>query len=132
MHRHGEVTVSWADGDHAFRLGLGELQELEEKFDRSIFVIAERLSSSTATSLEIREVLRIGLIGGGMKATDALALIRRYVDELPLFESLAAAKIVAMAALMRLDKVNENDPPAGEENAKPSGSTSPEFTEPQS
>lgn len=131
--RHGQFSTDWADGTYTFRLGLAELEELERRFDRSIFVIATRLGERQATSSEIREVLRIGLIGGGeTSAADALALVRRYVDERPLEESRDVAYAIALASLLRLSpeeiETSEQERP-GEADAaeakRPGASTSP-------
>lgn len=102
MSRHGLVTMPWADGTYSFRLGLDEMEEIEEKFDRSIFDISDALRNRTAKSSEILHVLRIGLIGGGMKPIEALALTRRYVDQRPLEENRDAAYAVCLAAQLRV------------------------------
>ena len=102
MSRFGQITTDWGDAEYTFRLGLGELEELEAKFDKSIFVLVNLFRTRTAKSTEILETLRIGLIGGGMSAPNALALKRRYGDERPLEESRDVAYAVAMAALARV------------------------------
>lgn len=130
MSGHGSVTLEWADGEYTFRLPLKQLEELEERFDRSIFVITDRMATRTATSSEIREVLRLGLIGGdSFRPAEALAVVRKYVDERPLDENRDAAYVVCLAALAR---VHGDEATAGENVAKQSGSTSPPSTEPQS
>jgi len=130
MSGHGSITLEWADGEYTFRLALKQLEELEERFDRSIFVITERMMTRTATSREIIEVLRLGLIGGGMKPMEALPLVRRYVEERPLDENLGVAYAVCFAALVRVH--GDELETAGEPEAEQSGSTSPEFMEPHS
>lgn len=137
MHRHGQVTLDWADGTYTFRLGLAELEELEERFDRSIFVIAQGLGiNRTAPSSEILHVLRVGLIGGGMDPAEALRKVRRHVDERPLDESRDTALAVALQAIARVHSSElEKEPPPGEGEAPetdPSGSTSAPSTPTQS
>ncbi|MUZ65335.1 gene transfer agent family protein [Agrobacterium vitis] len=130
MSGHASVTLDWADGEYIFRLPLKQLEELEDRFDRSIFVITERMMTRTATSREIIEVLRLGLVGGGMKPLEALPLVKRYVEERPLDENRDVAYAICLAALARVhgDEVET----AGEQTAEQSGSTSPEFMEPHS
>lgn len=121
--RFGLVTLDWADGTHDFRLGLAEIEEIEAKFDRSLFVIAGALGARTAKVSEIREVVRVGLIGGGMKPVDALAKVRRYLDERAIEESRDVAYAIVLAGLMRVN----TDAPQGEAEApetSPGGSTS--------
>ncbi|OLP44648.1 gene transfer agent family protein [Rhizobium oryziradicis] len=129
MAGHGSITLDWADGEYTFRLPLKQLEELEQRFDRSIFVITDRMATRTATSSEIREVLRLGLIGGGAKPADALPLVRKYVDERPLDENRDTAHVICLAALAR---VHGDGVSAGENVAELSGSTSPPSMEPQS
>jgi len=123
MSRHGAIEVAFGDGEYTFRLGLGELEELERKCDLGVFQIAGRLSPDArqARLVEIREVIRLGLIGGGMKPVDAMAKVARYVDERPLDESRDVAYAVVLAGLTRLHSI-EADPPSGEaQAAKPAG-----------
>lgn len=130
MRRHGAIEIDWADGTYTFRLGLAQIEEIEEKRDVSLFSLHRRLSPQIrdARLADIREVLRIGLIGGGAKPADALALVRRYVDERPLDESRDIAYAVVLAGLSR---VHTEDQPKGEsEAAKTEGSTSPPSGEP--
>ncbi len=135
MSRHGAVELDWADGSYTFRLGLAEIEELEEKRDISIFTLAARLSPQIRAPrlADMREVLRLGLIGGGSKPVDALALVRRYLEERPLDESRDVAYAVTMAGVARVHPKDLGDDEPGEAPAaEPSGSTSPPSTpEPQ-
>ena len=40
---------------------------------------------------EVREVIRLGLIGGGMKTDRALVLVKRHVEGRPLFRVAAGS-----------------------------------------
>lgn len=133
MSRHGAVEQDFGDGSYTFRLGLGEIEELERKRDLSIFQIVRRLSPEVreARLSDISEVLRLGLIGGGTTPVDALALVRRYVDERPLDENRDVAYAVGLAALMRVHSSELETPPGEAEAAKTKGSTSPPSTETQ-
>jgi hypothetical protein len=134
MSRHAAVELPFGDGRYTFRLGLDEIEELERKCDRGIFQVANRLlpQRREATLGEIMEAIRIGLIGGGMIPVEAMALVRRYVDQRPIEESRDVAYAVVMAALMRLHS-KELETPPGEPKAakrvrKTSASTSPRST----
>lgn len=133
MNRHGATEMDWADGTYTFRLGLSEIEELERKRDLSIFQIGTRLSPEVrqARSTDIIEVIRLGLIGGGMKPVDALALVRKYVDERPLDENRDTAYAIVLAGLMRVHS-SELEKPSGEAEApEPNASTSAHSTEAQ-
>lgn len=109
MSRHASVTLSWADGDYTFRLAIGQLRELQESVNRPRVKLGapligpatlfEALRSNDAWLHDVREVIRLGLIGGGTKPADALDLVRRYVDERPMAESSVHATLVLGAAL---------------------------------
>jgi hypothetical protein len=133
MSRHGAVELDWADGTYTFRLGLSEIEEIEEKRDLSLFALARRLSpvERDARLADVREVLRLGLIGGGMKPVDALTMVRRYIEERPIDENRDTAYAVVLAGLARVN--SEEAAPSGEaEAAKTSASTSPQSEPTQS
>ncbi len=133
MSRDGSVTLTWADGAHRFRLPIAQLRELQEKADAGPAFILSRLQSGQWLVDDIRETLRLGLVGGGMTPVDALKLVQRYVDERPLLESRQPAMAVLLAAL-----VGVKDEPLGKPAAakdQPHGSSaesspSPPSTEP--
>lgn len=102
MSRHAAIEQDFADGTYTFRLSIDGIEELEAKLDRGLFVIADRLRNRSCKISEIREILRIGLNGGGKSPVDALALVRRYVDERPIEENRDVAYAVALAGLMRV------------------------------
>ncbi|WP_343229054.1 gene transfer agent family protein [Rhizobium setariae] len=127
MSRHAAIELDWADGTYTFRLGLSEIEELERKRDLGIFQIVTRLSPEIRQCRlpDISEVIRLGLIGGGKSPTDALVLVRRYVDERPIDENRDTAYAIALAGLMRVH-TSEVEKPSGEpEAAKTDGSISP-------
>ncbi|MBN9018723.1 MAG: gene transfer agent family protein [Rhizobiales bacterium] len=131
--RHGAVELDFADGTYTFRLALDQIEELERKRDLSIFTLAQRLDPALRTARlgDITEVIRLGLIGGGMTPVDALAKVRRYVDERPIDESRDTAYAIVLAGLMRVhgDEVKASgEAKAAERN----GSTSPPSEEPPS
>lgn len=133
MSRHGAAELDWADGTYTFRLGLAEIEEIEEKRNLSLFAMARRLSpvERDARLADIREVLRLGLIGGGMKPADALTKVRKYVDERPLDENRDIAYAVVLAGLARVNSAEA--PPSGEADAAETNvSTSPQFEATQS
>lgn len=110
MSADGSISLAWADGDHKFRLAIGQLRELQETINRARVAIGappigpmsllRLLRTTDAWPDEIREVLRLGLIGGGKKPLEALALVKRYVDDRPLGESAPVALAVLTAALV--------------------------------
>lgn len=85
MSGHGDVTFHWGDGEHTFRLGLKEVRELQDNPRINIGPLAlfHRIERDDWFIDDLREVIRIGLIGGGMKPDQASKLIARYFDDFP-------------------------------------------------
>lgn len=100
MSRDASVTLTWGDGDYAFRLAWGQLSELQEKCDAGPFVILERLTEGRWKVQDISNVIRLGLIGGGMKPVEALKLVRSYVEDRPPMENLMFAQAILAAGVM--------------------------------
>lgn len=108
MSRSGGVDLTWGDGQHNFRLAIGQLRDLEEKTKVGPFELFERLRLNRWKVDDLAHVLRTGLIGGGMPAPQAVDLVTRHIDEWPLVESALVAQAVMLAAL-----VGSQDDPAG-------------------
>lgn len=133
MSRAASVTFDWADGTHDFRLGLGERRDLQEKTGVGLLALFRRLSDGTWRNEDAREVLRCGLIGAGMAPPDALRLVRAYVDERPMVESVVPALLVCQAALYGgpdAELVGKASAPTAA--AETGASTSPPSMEPES
>lgn len=65
---------------------------------------------------DVREPIRLGLIGAGMTPTDAMILVSRYIDQLhkyPLADNVPLAAEIVMHAIM-----SEPDDPAGKATAE--------------
>lgn len=114
--KHGEITTFWADGEHTFRLAIRQMRELQEKTGVGPYKVLERLRDHDWRVDEIREVIRLGLIGGGMSPADAYRLVVRYVDEYetPLLEHIPVAMNVLMAPML-----GTPEPPGKRAPAKP-------------
>jgi len=98
--RDASVRLAFGGAERVFRLGIGELVELEESLGIGPLALMRRVLSGDWKTAEIREPIRIGLIGGGMTAKEAYVLARRYVDELADWGSnMAIAGLVLEAAI---------------------------------
>jgi hypothetical protein len=98
-NRHGELETDWADGRQKFRLAIGQLRELQEKTDCGPMELLKRLLGGTWRLDDVRETIRLGLVGGGMASTAALKLVARYVDDAPLAESVPLAQAILSVLL---------------------------------
>ncbi|ETR76012.1 hypothetical protein X566_15575 [Afipia sp. P52-10] len=83
--------------------------DLEEKCGAGIAAILQRLADGTWRLNDVRETIRLGLIGGGMSPEKAMAAVKNHVDENPLASSVLIAYAVIEAALV---------PPRGDDVGK--------------
>jgi hypothetical protein len=105
VSRDASITLTWADGDYLFRLGYGEMMQLQEACDAGPVWILGRLQMPSADNRgwrvqDVAQVLRLGLIGGGMEPIKALRLVREYVEQRPSMESLLQAQAILSAGLV--------------------------------
>lgn len=138
MSRDAKTTLDWGDSTYTFRLGIGELEEHDEKiaegrpvgYPSGPLAVLSRLWEGTWKVADVRETIRLGLVGGGAPAPQALKLVRRYVDEAPLLPNVGLAVLILSEALGI--EAKDREEPAGKpepaEQRKPrrktTGSTS--------
>jgi hypothetical protein len=107
MTANGTVLVAWAGGEDQFCLAkVGLILDLEAKCDAGIAVVFTRLGSGTWRLQDVRETIRLGLIGGGMDPAKAIEAVRRHVDEGPLTSSVLLAYSIIEAVMVGV----KNDP----------------------
>lgn len=91
------LTCKWADGEHSFRLGLKEIFELEAVCERGLGGIFRQIRSQDWHYRYVRETIRLGLIGAGMKPLRALQLVEMYLDEGAMVDGIPlAAQIIGV------------------------------------
>jgi hypothetical protein len=140
MSADGSVELEWGDGEHKFRLAIGQLRELQEKVNRPRVAIGahpiglqQLLSGFRDGSWwidDVSEIIRLGLIGGGKAPIDALSLTQRYCLSRPPLESVPIAQVILLTAL-----IGDPDDVVGskkneETTTMPESSSSPSTTEP--
>lgn len=110
---NGEITLQWAGESRLFNIAkLGQLLELEEKCGAGVSEILVRLRSEKWFYRDMREVVRLSLIGGGTPPNDAAKLVERYVDDRPWRESLPVAVAVLFAGMVGVVGDPLGKPPA--------------------
>lgn len=145
MSRTAEVKLHFADGKgdgdsegrYRFRLRIGQLRELQEQCgDSGPAVIAFRLQTSQWRVDDVIEPIRLGLIGAGMAAPKALAMIKTHVeagegDKMLLDHvHIAHAIVLASYAGVETEKVGEARAAEGT-TIQNDGSPSPRSTAPE-
>jgi hypothetical protein len=126
MSRGGDITLTCWDGEHTFRLRIGELRILQEKCDAGPGFILQRLRDGSWKVDDIRETLRLGLIGAGIEQQKALELVLEHVDPVPLTQNIVNAHAVVMAAIFGTEEERLGKPePAKEPRKRESAESSP-------
>lgn len=85
-------TAFFGDGEKTFAFPTIELiQELERKTGHGIVALFSLLQNKACGFADLTEVIRLGLIGGGMLPVEASALVNTYAIARPIGESLEVA-----------------------------------------
>lgn len=144
MSRDGSVTLDFGDGTYTFRLGWAEWEMLDESLGCGPWYLQALLFNAATTMLQkpeavkdlkpkyLSEIVRAGLIGGGMAPVQALKLVRLYVQQRPPRECFGLAMEVLRAGLdgprddVPADKKKER--PAKPTTSRRVGSGSPKST----
>lgn len=112
MSRSSAIDLDWGDGTHRFALRWGELAELQEKTDAGPYVVLQRLHTGSWRVEDVSNVIRLGLVGGGMTPPEAMKKVRFYVEQRPPLESVPYAVAILSASLL-----GAPDEPPGETEA---------------
>jgi len=117
MDGSGRVKINWGDGEHTFRLPYAQLRELQDKTGSGPEELANRIARGAWKVDDIREVIRLGLIGGGLDPMQALTLTIRYVDNRPWLENKLPAYTILLAILAQPegDKLGKAEEGASQE-----------------
>ncbi len=132
-------TADWADGTYYFRLGVKELDELQDFCGVGAELLYWRFTTQLQSQRDwktkwMRAAIRLALIGGkSVDAAKAEKLCRMYVDDEPTLPNLHIAIGALGGALMGIREAVEGKTEAAETNepttTAPAGSTSPQSTE---
>lgn len=125
MARDASIDIAWADGDFRFRLAWGQLVELQERCNTGPYVILNRLYDGQWRMEDITNVIRLGLIGGGMSPTDALKKVRTYVEDRPPLENVLVAQAVLAAGLQGAPEEKVGEASGEAETIQSASTTSP-------
>lgn len=114
MSRSAKIRRFFGEARFDFALNIGECEELQEEFDCGLVPLQRRCAEVGVR--EIRTVLRLGLVGGGLDKERAAMLIDRHVCP----GDLATGSILAVE-LINAAIVAPEDEPLGEPKGKRTG-----------
>ncbi len=127
---NGEVTIFWGDGENKFNIApIGHILELEDKCRCGVREILTRIASDRWYANDLRETLRLGLIGAGKDPEEAHKLVVRYFDGRPMLESAKPAFAVLAAALVGVPEDDVGKKPAADQAKSAEAAVSSETTD---
>lgn len=100
MSGDAKVTLAWYEGEDDFRLGIGEIRTLQDKTGAGPDALRRRLLDGGWFVDDIRETIRLGLIGAGLAPSAAMEKVKRGVDARPLGENVLLAAMIITAAVV--------------------------------
>lgn len=101
MSRDGSILLTFPDGDdYNCRLAWGQIIKIQEARNAGPFAIYMRLHGADWLIEDIREVIRWGLIGGGMDPVKAKKMILEYIEDRAPFHNLALAQAIIKAGIL--------------------------------
>lgn len=118
MPRNAKIVRFFGDAEHDFRIGLGESEELDEAFGWGLVELLQRMQAIHVR--EVAAVLRVGLVGGGMRKDKAARLVALHFIPAYYVEGAGIASDAISAALVGVPD-DPPDPKAGE----PDGEANP-------
>jgi hypothetical protein len=105
MARPTAPMIVWRMGEHSFFLNIAELRALEDGCDAGVTLIWQRMIAGAFKINDVFHTLRLGLIGGGMKTTEALKMVNAAFDEANLYTLAATAQTVLSISILWDDTV---------------------------
>lgn len=122
MSRTAKIQLVF-DEAREFRLGIGQLEELQERTDAGPEELFSRLGGSTWRVADIQQTLRLGLIGAGEKVGVAALLVERNAGPGNLIEWKDHCRAILYAAMAGAPDEDDapGDPP-GETEGETTGS----------
>lgn len=142
MSGDASVTLPFADGEYRFTCRIGQLREIQESVNKwrvaigapmiGPMTLLNSIRDNDAWPHDVREVLRISLIGGGKTPVEATVLLKRYFDERPPLENYSVAHLVLAAGFIGLpdDPVGKDQAGETTTEAQTTASSSPRSMEP--
>lgn len=125
MSADGSIEIEWAGDFRKFRLPIDQLAALEDVCGAGCSEIFARLETSRWGVRDIKETIRLGLLGGKTEGKIARRLVDDHVVDGRIFESVLIARAVLAAAIF-----GRPDDPVGKTTVakdapEPEGSPSP-------
>lgn len=97
----------FAGRERNFQLRLGEIEQLEVACKAGIGEIALRLTTGMYRLADVRETIRLGLVGGGESEPSSTALVMGSFDLQPILPFVPLAALIISACLAGVESPKE-------------------------
>ena len=104
------LVREFAGAEREFRLRFGDILDVEAARNVGIGEIFLRLSTGRYYAGDVFEVIRQGLVGGGLKEVAARALVRDRMEIIPFSEAVDLALDIVLTAMNGVEKSDEDAP----------------------
>lgn len=91
IYKDGKLIAFFGDGEKSFSLTPEMIMELERKTNSAIGSVYGRFMHAQFHFIDIIEIIRLGLIGGGASPEEANILIESYAKPRPIMETMPLA-----------------------------------------
>jgi hypothetical protein len=123
VSRTGKVAGELGGEEYEFCLRWGELIELQESRDAGPQFIFTRMLAGQWQMQDVREVVRLGLVGGGVAPAAAIKLVRAHVEQRPQDIGGEDGLLVLAVKILAAALHGVPEEPAGKAGEDRSGST---------
>jgi hypothetical protein len=138
VSQHGTINLPFGNGEYDFNVAKHkQLFELQDRCGLTAigpdgerilipcgpFEIFERLRGHRWREADVREPIRLGLIGGGLEVRDAVKLMTEFVDDQPLGVLAPLAARIVHAAVFGVAGDSVGKKRAGRTSRKAAGGT---------
>lgn len=110
MSADGSIELEWAEETRKFRIAIGGFRDVQESINsRRVAIGAEpvgpsailaALRTNNAWPDDVRDILKAGLVGGGLAYDKVQRLLLKHFDNKPLLAHTKTAFLVLLAALV--------------------------------
>jgi hypothetical protein len=103
------IRRPFAGQERSFDLRIGEITALERACVCGIYGLVSRIAGHQAYAADIRETIRLGLVGGGMSDAESTRLVMASCDGYPLSQHLPLAAEIIQSVVDGLPVMEQPD-----------------------
>ncbi|EJF91682.1 gene transfer agent family protein [Bartonella tamiae] len=123
-NRSGKTILNFGENRYVFKIGYGQIKDIQDSVDAGPFFILDSFLNGEYRIDYIREVIRYGLVGGGIHEIEALKIVECYVEDIDNYSLHNNALIASVILSSAIQGAPEEDKSI-KRNARGDGSNEP-------